>query len=91
MPPWQWLVGFGYHAILFSFLMTASVCDLKSREIPLPLTLTGSFWRVGCCWACALCNKPQLQNAMPAAAPRSSPGVAVDFRTSRGDRCSSTA
>ena len=43
MPPWQWLIGFAYHAILFSFLMAASVCDLKSREIPLPLTLTGTM------------------------------------------------
>ena len=42
MPPWPWLVGFGYHAVLFSFLMAASVCDLRSREIPLPLTLTGT-------------------------------------------------
>src|ERR1043166_2441678 len=43
MPPAEWLVGFGYHAILFSFLMAASVCDLQSREIPLPLTLTGTL------------------------------------------------
>jgi leader peptidase (prepilin peptidase) / N-methyltransferase len=42
MPPWATLVGFGYHAILFSFLMTASVCDLQRREIPLPLTLSGT-------------------------------------------------
>lgn len=42
MPPWATLVGFGYHAILFSFLMAASVCDLKRREIPLPLTLSGT-------------------------------------------------
>jgi leader peptidase (prepilin peptidase) / N-methyltransferase len=42
MPPWPTLVGFGYHATLFSFLMAASVCDLRTREIPLPLTLSGT-------------------------------------------------
>lgn len=41
-PATAWL-GFGWHALLFSFLMVASVCDLKSREIPLQLTLTGTF------------------------------------------------
>ncbi len=41
-PPWPWLIGFGYHAALFTFLMAASVCDLRTREIPLGLTLTGT-------------------------------------------------
>jgi leader peptidase (prepilin peptidase) / N-methyltransferase len=41
-PATAWL-GFGWHALLFSFLMVASVCDLKSREIPLQLTLTGTL------------------------------------------------
>jgi leader peptidase (prepilin peptidase)/N-methyltransferase len=40
--PWQWWAGFVFHAILFSFLMAASACDLDGREIPLELTLTGS-------------------------------------------------
>jgi len=40
--PWQWLVGFFCHGVLFSFLMAASVCDLDGREIPLQLTLTGA-------------------------------------------------
>ena len=40
--PLQWWVGLGFHAILFSFLMVASVCDLSGREIPAPLTLTGA-------------------------------------------------
>ena len=35
-------MGFGYHAILFSFLMVAAGCDLDGREIPLGLTLTGA-------------------------------------------------
>jgi leader peptidase (prepilin peptidase) / N-methyltransferase len=42
MPPWQWLIGFAYHALLFTLLMAASVCDLRTREIPLPLTLSGT-------------------------------------------------
>jgi leader peptidase (prepilin peptidase)/N-methyltransferase len=37
------LLGFGWHALLLSFLVAASVCDLKSREIPLQLTLTGTL------------------------------------------------
>lgn len=40
-PWWAW-AGFGYHALLFALLLAASVCDLKSREIPLQLTLTGT-------------------------------------------------
>jgi leader peptidase (prepilin peptidase)/N-methyltransferase len=36
-------VGFLWHAVLFSFLVAASVCDLNGREIPLPLTLTGTL------------------------------------------------
>src|SRR5260370_3531295 len=40
--PWQWWAGFAFHAILFSFLMVASVCDLDGREIPAPLTLAGA-------------------------------------------------
>jgi leader peptidase (prepilin peptidase)/N-methyltransferase len=40
--PYQWWFGFGYHALLFSFLMAASVCDLNGREIPFRLTLTGT-------------------------------------------------
>jgi leader peptidase (prepilin peptidase)/N-methyltransferase len=36
-------IGFAWHATLFSFLLVASVCDLQSREIPLPLTLTGTL------------------------------------------------
>lgn len=41
--PWTSWLGFSWHALLFSFLMVASVCDLKSREIPLQLTLTGTL------------------------------------------------
>lgn len=41
--PWTSALGFGWHALLFAFLIVASVCDLKSREIPLRLTLTGTL------------------------------------------------
>lgn len=39
---WPFWAGFAYHAILFSLLMAASVTDLNGREIPLPLTMTGT-------------------------------------------------
>ena len=42
MHPWWMGVGWGYHALLFTLLVAASVCDLRTREIPLPLTLTGT-------------------------------------------------
>jgi leader peptidase (prepilin peptidase)/N-methyltransferase len=40
--PWEWWVGWGYHALLFAFLMVAAVCDLNGREIPFALTFTGT-------------------------------------------------
>jgi leader peptidase (prepilin peptidase)/N-methyltransferase len=41
--PWASFLGCLWHAVLFAFLFVASVCDLKSREIPLSLTLTGTL------------------------------------------------
>ncbi|MBI2805828.1 MAG: prepilin peptidase [Planctomycetes bacterium] len=41
--PWASYLGFAWHALLLSFLIAASICDLKSREIPLQLTLTGTL------------------------------------------------
>jgi leader peptidase (prepilin peptidase)/N-methyltransferase len=41
--PWQWWLVWLYHAMLFSFLTVAAACDLAGREIPLPLTVTGTF------------------------------------------------
>src|SRR5262245_10915727 len=41
--PWQWLVGFAFHALLFSFLLVASVCDLAEREIPFSVMVTGAI------------------------------------------------
>jgi leader peptidase (prepilin peptidase)/N-methyltransferase len=40
--PRPWCFGYAYHALLFSFLMAASVCDLNGREIPFRLTVTGT-------------------------------------------------
>jgi leader peptidase (prepilin peptidase)/N-methyltransferase len=40
--PWQWWVAYAYHAVLFSFLLVASACDLDGRQIPLSLTTTGT-------------------------------------------------
>ena len=40
--PWSWQMGFLFHAILFTFLLIASVCDLDGREIPFSLTMTGT-------------------------------------------------
>lgn len=41
--PATWWLGFAWHALLLAFLIAASVCDLKSREIPLRLTMTGTL------------------------------------------------
>lgn len=43
MIEWTSVLGFAWHAVLLSFLIVASVCDLRSREIPLQLTLTGTL------------------------------------------------
>lgn len=37
------LAVFGYHAVLFSFLMAAAFCDFDHQVIPLPLTITGTL------------------------------------------------
>lgn len=37
-----WMV-FGFHAVLFSFLVVASVVDIDHLEIPLPITVTGTL------------------------------------------------
>lgn len=43
VPPWQGFVFFLHHAILVSFLIAASLCDLDQRAIPLSLTTTGTL------------------------------------------------
>jgi leader peptidase (prepilin peptidase)/N-methyltransferase len=40
--PWIGWITFLVHATLFSFLLTASICDLDRREVPPSLTLTGT-------------------------------------------------
>jgi leader peptidase (prepilin peptidase)/N-methyltransferase len=42
MFPLQWWLAWGFHAVLFLFLLAVSVCDLASREIPLSLTVSGT-------------------------------------------------
>jgi leader peptidase (prepilin peptidase)/N-methyltransferase len=39
---WPLWGGFAFHALLFSLLLAASVCDLNGREIPLSLTMPGT-------------------------------------------------
>ena len=41
VPPEVWVVFF-HHAILLSFLIAASVCDLREMEIPLSITMWGT-------------------------------------------------
>jgi leader peptidase (prepilin peptidase)/N-methyltransferase len=41
--PTSWWIGFGWHALLFCFLMAASVCDLECRLIPLQITVPGTI------------------------------------------------
>ena len=41
-PPWQAVVFFLHHAVLFCFLLAAALCDWDRREIPLSLTVTGT-------------------------------------------------
>lgn len=41
--PWQAWVVFGHHALLLSLLIVATCCDLIHREIPLTVTLPGTF------------------------------------------------
>lgn len=41
--PQHFWVGYLWHCTLFSLLMAAAVCDLQSREIPIQLTLGGTF------------------------------------------------
>lgn len=41
IPGAAWVI-FGYHAILISFLIVVSLCDLEDMEIPLSVTITGA-------------------------------------------------
>jgi leader peptidase (prepilin peptidase)/N-methyltransferase len=71
--PWQRWVGGAYHALLFSLLMVASVCDLNSREIPLQVTLTGTL--LGLIGAVLMpWPWPQFGPAVPLPMPGQNPG-----------------
>jgi leader peptidase (prepilin peptidase)/N-methyltransferase len=41
--PWATLAVFSHHAVLISFLIVASLCDLEDMEIPLSLTVCGTL------------------------------------------------
>ena len=43
VPEWQLMVMFVHHAVLFSFLLAASLCDWDQKAIPLSLTTTGTL------------------------------------------------
>jgi leader peptidase (prepilin peptidase)/N-methyltransferase len=47
IPAAAWAV-FGCHAVLVSFFLLTSLCDLDDMAIPLPITLTGTLIGVGC-------------------------------------------
>src|SRR5439155_20687956 len=68
---YEWWIVWLFHAILFSFLMVAAACDLAGREIPLPLTLTGTL--VGLIWSVFL-PWPWPWNATQAL-PQARPGI----------------
>jgi leader peptidase (prepilin peptidase)/N-methyltransferase len=40
--PWQAWAVFVHHAVLFTFLLVVSLCDLEDMEIPLGVTVTGT-------------------------------------------------
>ena len=77
--PWAWWLGFSWHALLMAFLIVASVCDMKSREIPLQLTLTGTLVGLVGSAAHALALSPTASRRRAAAArglPRGATGLA---------------
>jgi leader peptidase (prepilin peptidase)/N-methyltransferase len=47
IPAAAWAV-FGCHAVLLSFLLLTSLCDLDDMAIPLPITVTGTLIGLGC-------------------------------------------
>ena len=47
IPAAAWAV-FGCHAVLVSFLLLTSLCDLDDMAIPLPINITGTLIGLGC-------------------------------------------
>ncbi|HYV39823.1 MAG TPA: prepilin peptidase [Gemmataceae bacterium] len=77
--PWQWWAVWVCHVTLFSFLMVAAACDLAGREIPLQLTITGTF--IGLIFAVLLpWPWPRTPDqAVPKAQPNMLPGFQWQF------------
>jgi leader peptidase (prepilin peptidase)/N-methyltransferase len=62
LPPWEVLPFFLHHAILFSLLLAAAMCDWDHRSIPLTLTVTGTLFGLinATCWPWPWPNDPQV-------------------------------
>lgn len=66
LPPWEVLPFFLHHAILFSLLLAAAMCDWDHRSIPLTLTVTGTLFGLisATCWPWPWPNDPQVGAAL---------------------------
>jgi leader peptidase (prepilin peptidase)/N-methyltransferase len=73
--PWTWWVGFLWHALLFSLLLGAAVCDLDCREIPLGITIPGTIIGLGG----AILMPWPWPHTVAAAAPVAPQGVLPNF------------
>jgi leader peptidase (prepilin peptidase)/N-methyltransferase len=77
IPAAAWAV-FGCHAVLASFLLLTSLCDLDDMAIPLPITVTGTLIGLACSAAFPW-PFPGAERALPAANshvyPRLPPGL----------------
>ena len=60
--PWEVLPFFLHHAVLFSLLVAAALCDWDHRSIPLTLTVTGTLFGLASamCWPWPWPNSPAL-------------------------------
>jgi leader peptidase (prepilin peptidase)/N-methyltransferase len=67
--PWQGWVFWLHHAILFSFLLAASLCDWDHHTIPMPMTVTGTLVGLigSALWPWPFPNDPALAKALPSA------------------------
>lgn len=60
LPPWEVLPFFLHHALLFSLLLAAALCDWDHRSIPMSLTVTGTLFGLisATCWPWPWPNDP---------------------------------
>jgi leader peptidase (prepilin peptidase)/N-methyltransferase len=67
IPGFSWVI-FAHHALLFSFLMIVGWCDWNRLEIPLSVTLTGTFVGLvfGTIWPWPWPNQPMAPMLDPA-------------------------